>query len=159
MPITLELWQSPAVVHQKGRCYVAPDILRKLGAVENDVLEIKRHRGRKVLARIGQALLEDKRKSSIRLDRYLRQALKASMGEGLQVEKAEPVSVKKAFLSPLTPVTGNEDEIRSYLHRSPAAEALPLSEGVFFHNSAGRYERNPLQGGLFRNWARDLSAH
>lgn len=132
MPITLELQRSQAGVHQNGRCYISPDILGKLGAKENDVLEIESQHGRRVLARIGRALMEDKGKRSIRLDRYLRQALKASPGEQLEVKKSEPISLKRAFLSHLTPVTLGKHEMLSYLQESLAAEALPLSEGALF---------------------------
>ncbi|MDP2720118.1 MAG: AAA family ATPase [Dehalococcoidia bacterium] len=132
MPVTLELWRSPTGINQNGRCYLEPETLGKLGAAPDDVLEIKSHHGRMVLARIGQSLPGDKGKGSIRLDRYLRQSLKASLGEKITAEKAATGFVNKVFLAPMTPVAGSKDEVRSFLHKSLAAEAFPLCEGTLF---------------------------
>lgn len=130
MPITLELLRSAASLQRNGCCYIDPEALAKIGAKEGDVVEIKTHHDRKILARIGRPSPEDTGKGSIRVDRYLRQALKGELGEEVQVEKVEPGPLKKAFLAPMTPVAGKKEEICSSLARALLEEALPLSEGT-----------------------------
>ncbi len=132
MAIKLELSRTPATSPRNGCCYIDPEALAKLGAKEGDVVEIKTHHNRKLLARIARPETADKGNGSIRVDRFIRQALKGELGEEVQVEKAQPGGLTKAFLAPLTPITQKKDEVIPIVTKLLLDEALPLSEGTLF---------------------------
>lgn len=130
MSITLELLRAPATEDRNGCCFIDPDAMKKMGVREGDIVEIRTHHNRKILAKIGRPLPEDKGKGTIRVDRYLRQGLKGELGEEVHVEPVKPGALTKLFVAPLTPVAAKRDEVCSFLQRSLLAENLPLSEGT-----------------------------
>ncbi|MBI4333774.1 MAG: AAA family ATPase [Chloroflexi bacterium] len=132
MPTKLELLRSSASGGRDGCCYIDPEALAKIGVKEGDVVEIRTHHNRKILAKIAKAPPEDKGKGSIRVDRYLRQALKGELGEEVQVERAQPGLLKKAFLAPLTPTQAKKEDIVAALRKALLDAAQPLSEGTLF---------------------------
>lgn len=133
MTVTLELRRSPANQAGNTCCYLGQAALAQMGAALNDTLEITSHHGRKVLARIGQILEGEDVKGIICLDRYLRQTLKADLGEQLGIKKVEPPTLKKAFLLALGKFPGNREEVKSYLQQTLSDQALPLSEGALLN--------------------------
>ncbi len=103
-----------------------------MGAGEGDIVEIKTHRNRKILARVGKAHAEDRGKACIRVDRFIRQALKEEPGQHVHVDKVEPGPIRKAFFAPLTPVAQKREEIVAFLAGLLLEKSLPLSEGSLF---------------------------
>src|SRR5207245_652684 len=64
-------------------------LMQKLGAAPGAVVRIATERGRSMLARLDAPLTHDLGTGVVRLDRFVRQALKAHLNESVEIEAAE----------------------------------------------------------------------
>ena len=64
-------------------------LMQKLGLAEDSFVRIATDRGRSIVVRLDPPMDADKGSGIIRLDRFVRQALKAHLNEEVEIEKAE----------------------------------------------------------------------
>src|SRR5262245_45584832 len=80
-------------------------LMAKLGVTADAIVRVATERGRSLLARLDPSLAEDEGRAVVRLDRYVRQALKAHLTESVEIEAAEIGPVKRIELNPAVDVT------------------------------------------------------
>ncbi|MBI2955481.1 MAG: AAA family ATPase [Chloroflexi bacterium] len=86
--------------------FLDPSVMETTGIQTEDVIELRNIFGRRVLARVGQPLADDRGKGLVRIDQYLRQGLKVRVGQELWIEKVPQVeAVRNAKLLPAVDVT------------------------------------------------------
>ena len=107
-------------------------LMRRCGVAAGDVVRLRTVRGRSVLARLAPARDQDLGSGVIRLDRFMRQALKAHLNETMAIE---PVTVKvapKVELLPAVDVTTAHD-LLPHLKRVLVANQTPVSLGAVLY--------------------------
>jgi transitional endoplasmic reticulum ATPase len=106
-------------------------LMRLLGAETDHVVRITTERGRKILARLGEPNPADSDTGIIRLDRFLRQALKAHLNEEVGIERVMVGAVKRVELTPAVDVSTAHDLVPHLKHvlvenRTPASAGAVL---------------------------------
>jgi transitional endoplasmic reticulum ATPase len=101
-------------------------LMEKLGAKVDDLVRIATERGRSILARLDKPLDADLDSGTVRLDRFVRQALKAHLNESVEIENAPAKPVKRIELLPAVDVSMAHDlvpHLKKVLveNRSPAS--------------------------------------
>src|SRR5262245_65377822 len=84
-------------------------LMEKLGVAADAIVRVATERGRSVLARLDPPFESDAGNGVIRLDRFVRQALKAHLNESVEVEVADIGTVKRIELNPAVDVTMAHD--------------------------------------------------
>src|SRR5262249_26958425 len=69
-------------------------LMQKLGLTADAIVRVATERGRSILARLEEPQPDDFNTGVIRLDRFVRQALKAHLNERVEIESATIGSVK-----------------------------------------------------------------
>src|SRR5437762_82078 len=82
-----------------------PALMEKLQLGADALLRIATERGRSIIGRLDAAADSDRDSGSIRLDRFVRQALKAHLNESVEIEAANEGPVKRIELNPAVDVT------------------------------------------------------
>jgi transitional endoplasmic reticulum ATPase len=82
-----------------------PALMQKLGLSPESLVRIGTDRGRSIIVRLDPALDGDRGSGVVRLDRFVRQALKAHLNEEVEIEKAELGPVKRIELRPAVDVS------------------------------------------------------
>ena len=95
----------------------------------DDIVEICSRSGRKTLAKVAKPLPEDAGTRAIRLDRYLREAIKVSLKEGVQVERIVAPAARRVCFKPLIGVSLPARELENQLRDFLAANSLPVCDG------------------------------
>lgn len=113
----------------RGQVFLDPTILEEDKLAENDVVEVRTTYGRKVWAKVGKPIPGDKGQASVRLDTYMRQALKLAPGQKVTVEKVTPGVAQKLLLLPTTTISGDTQAIQAYLKETFASQDMPVIEG------------------------------
>jgi transitional endoplasmic reticulum ATPase len=111
----------------KGLVYLDPDAMEADQIKPGDLVELRTHFGRKVWARVAEPLAEDKGRDTIRLDNYMRQAVKLAPGQKVSVEKVAAGAVQKLLVHPLSSIFGDTTAIPALLQET--LDNLPVSEG------------------------------
>lgn len=106
--------------------------MEQLGAAAEDVVRIATERGRSILARLGPPLTGDESLGIIRLDRFIRQALKAHLNETVEVELATLKPAKRVELLPAVDVSTAHDLI-PHLKRKMVEYRTPASRGAILY--------------------------
>ena len=101
-------------------------LMRKLGLAADGVVRIATERGRSVLARLDPPIAADADTGVVRMDRLVRQALKAHLNEEVEVEPAEIGPAKRVELTPAVDVSMAHDLVPHLKHvmvesRTPAS--------------------------------------
>src|SRR5262245_25818265 len=107
-------------------------LMDKLGVKADAIVRVATERGRSILARLDPPFENDAGTSVIRLDRFVRQALKAHLNEQVEVEAAEIGTAKRIELNPAVDVTMAHElvpHIKTYL----AASRTPASNGAVLY--------------------------
>lgn len=107
-------------------------LMRQLGVVAEDVVRIATERGRSILARLGPPLTGNECVGIIRLDRFVRQALKAHLNETVEVEVATLNPAKRVELLPAVDVSTAHDLI-PHLKRKMVEARTPASRGAIIY--------------------------
>src|SRR5687768_8503340 len=64
-------------------------LMKTLGVSADAIVRVATDRGRSILARLDPPLDSDRGSGTVRLDRFVRQALKAHLNEPVEIERAE----------------------------------------------------------------------
>ena len=140
MDIELIVDRSVSEYSTSSKClvYIDPDIMDKYQLHPNDIIEITTPREKITVARIASPILQDRGKSIIRLDRFLRQAIKASINETVGINKIEIGDAKRICLSPAIDVSIAHDLVE-HLTKTFSQNMTPVSIGSIlyctFHDS------------------------
>jgi transitional endoplasmic reticulum ATPase len=116
-------------------------LMQELGVAADDIVRLATDRGRSILARLDAPLDGDTGTGVVRLDRFVRQALKAHLNESIEIERAEASPVKRIELLPAIDVSMAHDLV-PHLKRALVASRTPASIGAvlyiaFPHSHAG----------------------
>ncbi len=114
-----------------GKClaFLDPSAMAEANIGINDVIEIRSHSGRTALAKVGTPIPEEAGKGTIRLDRYLREAIKVSLKDGVQIEKTIAQPAIRVCLKPLINLSLSLRQLQSHLQETLTADSLPVCEG------------------------------
>jgi len=94
-----------------------------------DIVEIRSHSGRTALAKVAIPFAEDAGKGTIRLDRYLREAIKVSLKDGVQVERSAAQPASRVCLKPLISISLSVRQLESHLQDTLTTDSLPVCAG------------------------------
>ncbi len=143
MAVSLQVERSLTEYLSTSRCQVFVDhqATAALGLQTGDLVTVTSERGRKIPARIGEAVPGDEGKGRVRLDRFLRQALRTRLGQFVQVEPfGEPRPVRRMLLAPAIDVSAAH-HLHEHLQQTFASSGTPVAVGsvlyATFHGSAG----------------------
>ncbi|HLC26357.1 MAG TPA: AAA family ATPase, partial [bacterium] len=128
----LKIERSTAEHSGKGVALFHPEFLEQQHLQPNDLVEIKTRYGRTTLARVGLSPADRDGKAVVRLDQYMRQGLKARLGDMAEARCCEAGAVERLVLAPLLDVsviTGVTD----YLKQAFATMRLPASLNAILH--------------------------
>ena len=156
---------SPAHVHATvdhrsneggagARLVVEVDVtlMRALGVVPNDTVRIATGRGRHMVVRLGEPNESDTDSGRIRLDRFIRQALKAHLNENLEIEAIKLLPAPLVELTPAVDVSMAHDLI-AHLKRVLVESTTPVSKNAVLYipfpgSPAGTtYQVHSVEGG------------
>src|SRR3954469_20933717 len=127
-------------------------LMQKLGAAADAVVRVATERGRSILARLDPPLDGDLNTGIVRLDRFVRQALKAHLNESVEIEIAQVAPVKRIELLPAVDVSLAHD-LSPHLKAVMVQNRTPASNGAvvyipFPNSHAGTtYEIGKLSDG------------
>jgi transitional endoplasmic reticulum ATPase len=107
-------------------------LMHKLGVAADAVIRVATERGRSILARLDAPLEADSGTGIVRLDRFVRQALKAHLNESVEIESAPAAAVKRIELLPAVDVSMAHDLV-PYLKRVLAENRTPASIGAVLY--------------------------
>jgi transitional endoplasmic reticulum ATPase len=126
-----------------SRCLASIDeqMMAKHDLKAGDLLKLSSNRGREVLVRLSEPLLEDRGTNIIRLERFTKQALKAKLNESIEAEKAFPRPVGRIVLIPAIDVStahNLHDHIRADLVKNQTPVGIDSVLYISFpHSTAG----------------------
>ena len=107
-------------------------LMHKLGVAADAVVRVATERGRSILARLDPPLAGDLNTGIVRLDRFVRQALKAHLNESVEIETAEVSAVKRIELLPAVDVSMAHD-LTPHLKQALVANRTPASVGAVLY--------------------------
>src|SRR4051812_9640755 len=107
-------------------------LMQTLGVTTGAVVRIATERGRSMLARLDEPSPGDKGTGTIRLDRFVRQALKAHLNESVEIERADVGAVKRVELLPAVDVSMAHDLV-PHLKRMMVAAQTPATQGAVLY--------------------------
>lgn len=107
-------------------------LMQKLGAGVDDLVRIATERGRSILARLDAPLEADLDTGTVRLDRFVRQALKAHLNESVEIESAKAQPVKRIELLPAVDVSMAHDLV-PHLKKILVENKSPASTGAVLY--------------------------
>ena len=109
-----------------------PKLMRSLGVAANDTVRVATERGRNIVVRLAEPATADDGSEIIRLDRFVRQALKAHLNESIEVEPALLEPARLVELTPAVDVSTAHDLV-SHLKRVLIDSRTPVSrEAVIY---------------------------
>src|SRR5262249_11452281 len=116
------------------RLAIRPDsaLMGKPGGKADAVLRVATERGGSILARLDPPFDGDAATGVIRLDRFVRQALKAHLNESVEVEAAEIGTAKRIELNPAVDVTMAHDLV-PHIKKVLAVSHTPASNGAVLY--------------------------
>jgi transitional endoplasmic reticulum ATPase len=106
-----------------------PSLMQKLGVAPDALVRIATDRGRSIIVRLDPPLDGDLDSGVIRLDRFVRQALKAHLNEEVELEKAELGPVKRIELRPAVDVSLAHD-LTPHIKKTLVENRTPASNGA-----------------------------
>lgn len=107
-------------------------LMDKLGVATDSIVRVATERGRSILARLDPPFDGDAGAGVIRLDRFVRQALKAHLNESVEVEAADIGPVKRIELNPAVDVSMAHDLV-PHIKTCLAASRTPASIGAVLY--------------------------
>ena len=109
-------------------------LMQKLGLAAGATVRIATERGRSILARLDPPRTDDLSTGVVRLDRFVRQALKAHLNESVEIEPAELGPVRRIELLPAVDVSMAHDLV-PHLKRAMVEGGTPASVGAVLYIS------------------------
>jgi transitional endoplasmic reticulum ATPase len=107
-------------------------LMETLGAGPDSIVRVATERGRSILARLDAPIEDDRGTGIIRLDRFVRQAVKAHLNESVEVETAAIGPVKRIELNPAVDVSMAHDLV-PHIKKVLAASRTPASIGAVLY--------------------------
>jgi transitional endoplasmic reticulum ATPase len=107
-------------------------LMEKLGIAADAIVRVATERGRSVLVRLDPPFDADRGSGVIRLDRFVRQALKAHLNESVEVETTTIGTVKRIELNPAVDVTMAHDLV-PHIKKVLAVSRTPASVGAVLY--------------------------
>src|SRR3954469_8979151 len=107
-------------------------LMQKLGVGADAIVRVATERGRSILARLDPPLEADMNTGTVRLDRFVRQALKAHLNESVEIETTTVGSVKRIELLPAVDVSMAHD-LTPHLKQAMVASKTPASVGAVLY--------------------------
>src|SRR6476646_9070150 len=107
-------------------------MMDKLGVPADAVVRVATERGRSILARLDPPFEADDGTGVVRLDRFVRQALKAHLNESVEIEAAEIGAVKRIELNPAVDVTMAHDLV-PHIKKCLIAARTPAGIGAVLY--------------------------
>src|SRR5215813_54924 len=107
-------------------------LMDKLGVKADAVVRVATERGRSILARLDPPFDGDAATGVIRLDRFVRQALKAHLNESVEIEVADIGTAKRIELNPAVDVTMAHDLV-PHIKQCLIASRTPASNGAVLY--------------------------
>jgi transitional endoplasmic reticulum ATPase len=104
-------------------------LMRKLDLAADDFARVATDRGRSIIVRLDPPMDTDKGTGIVRLDRFVRQALKAHLNEDVEIEKAALGPVKRIELRPAVDVSLAHD-LSPHLKTVMTENRTPASNGA-----------------------------
>jgi transitional endoplasmic reticulum ATPase len=109
-----------------------PALMQKLGLSAEQTVRVATERGRSIVARLDTPLEADLGTGIVRLDRFVRQALKAHLNESVEIERADVAPAKRVELIPAVDVTTAHDLV-PHIKNVLAANQTPVSVGAVLY--------------------------
>ena len=107
-------------------------LMRKLGLAVDGVARITTERGRSVLARLDSPIPAGEHPGAVRMDRLVRQALKAHLNDEVEIRPEQPGPAKRVELTPAVDVS-TAHEIVPHLKRAMVESRTPASRGAVLY--------------------------
>jgi transitional endoplasmic reticulum ATPase len=107
-------------------------LMEKLGVAADGIVRVATERGRSILARLDPPQASDLNTGIVRLDRFVRQALKAHLNESVEVETATVGPVKRIELLPAVDLSMAHDLV-PHLKQALIANRTPASVGAVLY--------------------------
>ena len=125
----------------KGLVLLHPEVLAQEGLKANDPVEVRTRFGRNALARVGPSLSDNEEKDVVCLDQYIRQGIKARLGDLVEISRPENglAPVEKLELAPLLDVSDISGAI-DYLRQAW------VNQGMLVYQDAILYAAFPGAG-------------
>jgi transitional endoplasmic reticulum ATPase len=116
-----------------GKClaFIDPQVMDKHGMVPGDMVEVENRFGRRALVKVSEPIATDQGRGLVRLDRYVRQAIKVAPGDKINMWTGVGKPVIDLFLLPSSARPLPLADVERYLHDALALDALPVSVGLF----------------------------
>jgi len=112
--------------------YLDPQLMDKYGLAMDDVLRIRSYRGRSILGRIGEPLVQDDGSGMIRLDRFMRQATRTRLSEPVEIEPYDAPAVKTVVLNPAIDLFSAHNLV-AHLVETFSENRTPVSPGAILY--------------------------
>ena len=130
----LQLTVQRSTAGESGRAvaFLARADMEREGLAVDDVLELASPGGRSLLARVGLLSGDNPDGRVVRLDRYLREGLKARVGDSVTVQKVSPGPIKRLMLVPLLDMTPTA-ELSAYLAQDLSKRRMPASHHAILY--------------------------
>ena len=108
------------------------DLIAKLHLGVGDFIRIATERGRSIVVRIDAPVADDDGTGVVRLDRFVRQALKAHLNESVEIEPAPLKPAKRVELLPAVDVSTAHD-LPPHLRKILIDNRTPVSQGAVIY--------------------------
>ena len=114
-----------------GKClaFLDPTAMAEGSIQIDDIVEIRTQANRTVLAKVAGPFPEDAGQRTIRLDRYLREAIKVSLKDDVRVEKFLAQPARRVCLKPLIAVSLPVRQLENHLQEALSQNSLPVCDG------------------------------
>jgi transitional endoplasmic reticulum ATPase len=107
-------------------------LMDQLGVTPDDIVRVATERGRSLLVRINTPIESDLNTGTIRMDRFVRQSLKAHLNEEVEIERASLPAATTVELTPAIDVS-TAHNIVPHIKRVLAESRTPLSVGAVLY--------------------------
>ena len=139
--VLLAVHRGLAEHNGKSLAFLDPAAMAEANIGIDDIVEIRSHSGRMALAKVATPFPEDAGKGTIRLDRYLRESIKVSLKDGVEVENRVAPPASRVCLQPMITVSLPLRELESHLQDTLTTDSLPVCAGSII------FTRLPIEAG------------
>jgi transitional endoplasmic reticulum ATPase len=128
-------------------------LMQSLGAHPGETVRVATDRGRSVIARLDEPVAADRGTGTIRMDRFLRQALKAHLNESVEIELAPVAPAALVELTPAIDVSTAHDLV-PHISRVLTESRTPVSRGAILYipfpgtSSGTTYQVHEVKDGI-----------
>ncbi|HWP57669.1 MAG TPA: AAA family ATPase [Candidatus Acidoferrales bacterium] len=139
--LQLAVERLPSAEGGRNLAFLDPKIIADAGLEEGSVVELKTHRGRRLLARVA-ARPADEGRGCVRLDRYQIQFLKPDLREKISLTPVQIEEARRLVLEPMAPLSGNLTALERELQRRFVEEKQLTCSGMALSVKLSEFPRN-----------------